>query len=311
MNNFIKLYPLYFQIPFYYIAFYLFKYLLDTFIPLLNIIILQAVVFTYSGVEIDYSLLFRSFESILSDVVINNCNSLPVLGILAPVFNSAKAIFMNPQLERSNINRETKSKTGIYCWVNKVNGNTYVGSGLSLYKRISNYYQPSYYLREANLLIVKAINKHGLDNFALVILEYTHAKFLIEREQYWIDKIEPAYNMIKTPGIIFSSDHHRKTIDRKGIRNSFWGKKHTDETKLKMKAIALKRATSNAPSTTVEVTDCLTNTTIVYSSISKAALALGHSHHANLTARKRRNTQNLYKGRYVIKFKDTRDKNTK
>jgi len=78
-----------------------------------------------------------------------------------------------------------------------------------------------------------------------------------------------------------------------------------------MKAIALKRASSNAPSTSVEVTDCLTNTTIVYSSITKAALALGQSHHANLTARKRRNTRNLYKGRYIIKFKETEDMITK
>jgi len=232
MNYFIELYPLYFQIPFYFITLscpcHLLISLWYTFLSFLNISILQTVVFTFYGVEIDYSLLFESLDSILSDVVMNTCYSLPVLGKVAPVFNCSKALFMKPQLERSDINKETKSKTGIYCWVNKVNGNSYVGSGLSLYKRISNYYQPSYFKREANLLIVKAIKKHGLENFALVILEYTDAKILIEREQYWIDKIEPAYNMIKTPGIIFSSDHHRKTIDRKGIRNSFWGKKHTD-----------------------------------------------------------------------------------
>lgn len=244
------------------------------------------------------------------DVLLYTCNIVPLGFTELPAFKYAKATFMDP-LKRGDICLETNHKTGIYCWVNKINGNAYIGSAHSLYKRISNYYQASYYKRESNLVIIRAIKKHGLENFALVILEYTDIETLIEREKYWIDKIEPAYNMIKNPTIIFSSAKHRQKIDRTGSNNSFYGKKHTPENRAKMREVALKRTRSHSPCVTVEITDNLTGTTTEYSSMTKAAQALGQSHHGNLATRKKRNTQNLYKGRYLIKFTDPVDKGSK
>jgi len=192
---------------------YIYLFLLKTY-NLFVFISAIVIALTVSGFELDasWSLLASILPSDIQreDVWISTCNTIAMDMAILPLLKKAKVIFMELLLDRRKINLETKNKTGIYCWVNKTNGNTYVGSGHSLYKRISNYYQPSYYKREANLLIIKAINKHGLDNFALIILEYTNERSLIEREQYWIDKIEPAYNMIKKAGIIFSSDEHRK-----------------------------------------------------------------------------------------------------
>jgi hypothetical protein len=117
--------------------------------------------------------------------------------------------------------------------------------------------------------------------------------------------------MIKNPTIIFSSAKHRQKIDRTGSNNSFYGKKHTPENRAKMREVALKRTRSHSPCVTVEITDNLTGTTTEYSSMTKAAQALGQSHHGNLATRKKRNTQNLYKGRYLIKFTDPVDKGSK
>lgn len=55
----------------------------------------------------------------------------------------------------------------------------YVGSGVSLYKRISNYYA-----KRKDLVVLKALNKYGMSNFTLYILEYTGTDNLIEREQF-------------------------------------------------------------------------------------------------------------------------------
>jgi hypothetical protein len=80
----------------------------------------------------------------MSDVIVYNYNTFPVLIGPLCIRSTVQAVFLNPLTSRAEINKETKGKTGVYCWVNKLNGNSYVGSGLSLYKRISNYYQEAY-----------------------------------------------------------------------------------------------------------------------------------------------------------------------
>jgi len=188
-----------------------------------------------------------------------------------------------------------------------VNGNTYVGSGHSLYKRISNYYQPGYYKREPDLLIIRAILKHGLNSFSLVVLEYTDLKTLIPREQYWMDTLEQAYNMIKTAGPLLRSEEQRfnRSLDRKGIRNSFYGKTNSEETKAIFRAAALNK--NYHPITiSVEITDLWTNKKEVFSSISKAAKGLGANNHTTLSSRRIRNTKSPYKGRYIIVFKGSK-----
>lgn len=76
---------------------------------------------------------------------------------------------------------ENKDKTGVYAWYNKTNNNMYVGSGVSLYKRLSCYFAKNV---KNNLVVLKALNKYGMSNFTLYILEYTNINNLIEREQF-------------------------------------------------------------------------------------------------------------------------------
>ena len=44
------------------------------------------------------------------------------------------------------------------------------------------------------MIIYKALLANGLDNFKLDILEYCDRSPLIEREQYYIDLLNPVYN---------------------------------------------------------------------------------------------------------------------
>ena len=128
---------------------------------------------------------------------------------------------MNPIRDRDKkiIFNDNNKKAEIYMFTNKLNNKQYIGSAIDLNKRISAYFQKSYlnHDRYKNYLIIKAINKYGIDNFYISILEYTdNIRFnLIKREQYWIDNIKPEYNILQIAG---------STLDYK----------HTEEAKLKI-----------------------------------------------------------------------------
>ena len=84
----------------------------------------------------------------------------------------------NPQESRELIRKDNNGKAGVYCWFNNINGKFYIGRGDPLYLRLSDYYQDWYYVARAN--IVRALSKHEMANFSLVILEYTTSDNLIK-----------------------------------------------------------------------------------------------------------------------------------
>ncbi len=80
------------------------------------------------------------------------------------------AIYPNAYLNKSMILEDNKNKTGIYRWVNKVNGKTYIGSGVILARRLKEYYYFSALskrLKLARSRIYSAILKDGCSNFRL------------------------------------------------------------------------------------------------------------------------------------------------
>nr|YP_009262017.1 GIY-YIG endonuclease [Chrysoporthe austroafricana]AMX22092.1 GIY-YIG endonuclease [Chrysoporthe austroafricana] len=103
--------------------------------------------------------------------------------------------YENPKESRELIRKDNNGKIGVYCWFNNINGRYYIGSGNPLYSRLSDYYQDWYYLSRASTYIVRALSKYGMDNFSLVILEYTTSDDLILCEQKWMDLLKPVYNL--------------------------------------------------------------------------------------------------------------------
>lgn len=63
-------------------------------------------------------------------------------------------------------------KQGIYLWVNNTNNKSYVGKSINLYQRLSKYLSKTYIQKTKNkMAICSAIDKYGIDNFTLYILE--------------------------------------------------------------------------------------------------------------------------------------------
>lgn len=172
-----------------------------------------------------------------------------------------------------------------------------MGSGTNLHARVSDYFQPWYYTYRNNLPIVRAIKKYGLDKFHLIILDFVEDKDILESEQFWLNKIQPEYNILTEAGNSQGYKHRPENIEkirnsslgrkhstevrkamsenRKGLNNNFFGKYHTQNVKDQLRNIALNRSKQPRPGFEVEIKDIETNTIVVYSSIREAARNIG------------------------------------
>lgn len=82
---------------------------------------------------------------------------------------------------------------GIYLITNLINGKVYVGQSVDIHRRYTEHLrsgQPDKYAmkneRDINTPIHKAMQKYGVDNFALTILEECLKEELNDKEKYWI-----------------------------------------------------------------------------------------------------------------------------
>lgn len=67
-------------------------------------------------------------------------------------------------------------------------------------------------LSKHDSIIYKALIKYNYENFRLDILKYCEIKELIKWEQYYIDLLNPEYNILKTAGSTLGHKHSSETI---------------------------------------------------------------------------------------------------
>lgn len=149
---------------------------------------------------------------------------------------------------------------------------------MNLGRRLRNYYNPNFisHISRKNMIINKALLKHGYSNFKLEILEYCDPKEVAKREQYYIDAFSPEYNILKTA---YSS----------------LGYKHTKESLVKInKNLVILNKSKSIP---VKVTNLETNIFQEYTSLSDAAKGLNTS---KTTLRKYILSSKPFKGIYKL-----------
>jgi group I intron endonuclease len=81
--------------------------------------------------------------------------------------------------------------------------------------------------------INKALLKYGYAVFQLEILEYCDPMDVISREQHYLDKLKPEYNILTKAGSSLGYKHSEETLAK--LR----GRKHTEETLAKFKTRVL------------------------------------------------------------------------
>lgn len=164
-------------------------------------------------------------------------------------------VYTNLDTEKSQILSDLKGKAGIYLWTHKELGKSYVGSAIDLSKRLKNYFNKSNLESNKTMYINKAILSHGYQSFSLTIFEYIDIsnlskeetkKLIISREQYYIDSLNPEYNLLPIAGSRLGSKHSAETIAKMSGENHpmfgkskeespMYGKTHSVETKVKMR----------------------------------------------------------------------------
>jgi group I intron endonuclease len=161
------------------------------------------------------------------------------------------------------------------------------------------------------MVICRALLKHGYSNFDLYILEYCDSKDLLKREQYYIDLMNPEYNILKKARSSLGFKHREETIakmsiSKAGEKNPMFGKlgvKHPmfGKTGEKNPMFGKPRPEgSGSPSQQIEVIDIKNNITTTYDSISAAALALNIKQ-PRISMYFSRNQNKPYKSQYIFK----------
>lgn len=139
------------------------------------------------------SLVFVITPSTRLKIILDKYNLKPVRILEAEADN-------NGNIEES-ISKTLNKTRGIYACVNIINGNIYVGSaGINrMYKR---YRAHLYGTKGGSTLVNKRVLKYGLENFRFVLLENTAdiKEEILLREQHYIDRLLPQYNILKLAG---------------------------------------------------------------------------------------------------------------
>lgn len=167
-------------------------------------------------------------------------------------------VYNNFKNDRLDLIKDQKDKIGVYCLVNLINGNIYIGSSINLSVRMRNYLNTTFLKnrKKSNMPIIKSLLTYGYDNFAVLIVEFVDVEYLTSRETYYITHLLPHYNILKQG---YSSLGYKHTEDTKqmlselaknrihsdetkaliskaliGENNPFYNKKHSVESKLRM-----------------------------------------------------------------------------
>ncbi len=132
--------------------------------------------------------------------------------------------------------------TGIYKIQNILNNKIYVGSASSnggFRKRWNEHKSGLRRNKHTNKHLQSSWNKYGEESFVFEIIETCCVENVLEKEQYYINLLQPEYNICKiagnTLGIKLSNNHKKQISEfaklRVGDKNPFYGKKHSEETK--------------------------------------------------------------------------------
>lgn len=253
---------------------------------------------------------YSSSEQLSKDSANSSFNIIPLV------------IYDNAQENKVIAIKSNRKKSGVYRWVHNKSGKMYIGSSADLGQRFSSYYSLIWITSQAKRSIIyRSILKYGLSEFRLEVIEYCNSEDVLKREQFFLDCLNPEYNILKIAG----SRRGFKVLDETKakisktltgrvlsesvkikIKESRIGVKHSEETKAKLREHLLylnKNILAGKKSIKVTILDLDTNVFTEYSSIRKAAEAVGSYAHNIIKYENLKLTKNYtkpFKGRFEI-----------
>ena len=148
----------------------------------------------------------------------------------------------------------TLKVSGIYAIINKLNNKVYVGKSIDIKSRWSKHKADlSKGSKDANRHLKNAVNKYGIRNFYIEVLEEIDKdegdEMFKERELFWMDYLnscnrENGYNLRRdssTKMIVHDETRELHRISTLGTKNPNYGNKWSDEQKYRMSEIQKER----------------------------------------------------------------------
>lgn len=117
----------------------------------------------------------------------------------------------------SKISRKKYSINGVYRITNIKNNKFYIGSSSSktyIYTRIKHHYGDLKNNKHVNKYLQNAWNKYGEDFFYFDIIEECIPEKCLEKEQFWINVLNPHYNFCKIAGSTLGRIVSQETKDK-------------------------------------------------------------------------------------------------
>jgi len=124
--------------------------------------------------------------------------------------------FKNVKICKRIIYNKLRDKSGVYLFINEITKDLYVGSSLTLTKRMTVHFYHANSNKPTKIVITRAMRKYKLENFSLGILEFCQPDIMIcsKLEQKWIDHYNPKYNVLKIAGSSSGFRHSIETINK-------------------------------------------------------------------------------------------------
>ena len=147
---------------------------------------------------------------------------------------------------RRELYQQYKNQSGIYKLT--INNKFYIGSAKNIGIRLSKHLLDLERNLHHSIYLQRAWNKH--QNIDIEIVEICDN--IIEREQYYIDTLQPHFNLCKNAancsGIKRSEDHKNKISEHHKNNKEYWNNiyanriiKHSDEAKEKIRTASIGR----------------------------------------------------------------------
>lgn len=144
-------------------------------------------------------------------------------------------IYENADISKHDVIKDNTNKSGVYRWVNLLTGKSYIGSSVNLTKRFYDYYNLRHLEARKNYSVIySSLFKNGYSNFKLEILEYCDSSIVRDRENYYIERLNPEFNILNNAGSGYK--HSEENEGSKGRRPY----RHSDITKAKISESAFK-----------------------------------------------------------------------
>ena len=103
-------------------------------------------------------------------------------------------------------------KSGVYCIINVKNGHKYIGSSTNIWQRLSCHRSQLKRGNHHSIYLQRAWNKYGEQMFECYVVEFVDIDLLQEKEKFYINTINPIYNMTLATDRFIMNDISKKKL---------------------------------------------------------------------------------------------------